>query len=143
MSGFIRMKILRKIVFALETPVAAIVLILFGCTPEVKPVDIFPEDNCSNCRMAISDRSFASEIITEQGEVLKFDDLGCFASFRKKNAELKIRASFVTDYETKQWLPYEKSVIVATGIETPMGSGKAAFSDSLKARIYEVKYPLP
>jgi copper chaperone NosL len=105
-----------------------------SCGPQkIQPVEIFPEDNCSNCRMAVSDKSFASEIITEQNEVLKFDDLSCLESYRKKNASVKIRAIFVTDYDTRNWLPFEKSIIVKTGIDTPMGSGKIAVKDSARA----------
>jgi copper chaperone NosL len=113
-----------------------------GCAPhEIKPVDIFPEDNCSNCRMAISGRSFASEIITEGDEVMKFDDLVCLEKFRKKNPDTKIKAMFVTDYETGRWLAFEKSVIVKTGIDTPMGSGKIAVKDSLRAAAIKKEHP--
>ena len=109
-------------------------LLVAGCvSSELKPVDIFPEDACAQCRMAVSDKSFASEIITEEGEVLKFDDLGCLENYRKKNPAVKIRTIFVSDFDTKTWLPYEKSRIVKTGITTPMGSGRVAFADSAKA----------
>ncbi len=109
-------------------------LLMAGCNlSELKPVDIFPEDACAQCRMAVSDRSFASEIITEDGEALKFDDLGCLENYRKKNPATKIRAIFVSDFDTKTWLSYEKSHIVKSGITTPMGSGRVAFGDSAKA----------
>ena len=105
-----------------------------GCgTHEIKPVEIYPEDNCSQCRMAISSRLFASEIITPDDEVKKFDDLACLESFRKKNPAIKIKAIFVTDYDSRAWIPFEKSVIVKTGIDTPMGSGKIAVKDSVRA----------
>ncbi|MEK6755719.1 MAG: nitrous oxide reductase accessory protein NosL [Bacteroidota bacterium] len=110
---------------------------------EIKPVDIYPEDNCANCRMAVSDKSFASEIITDQREVFKFDDLGCLEEYRHKNPTLKINAIFVADYETKDWLPYARSVIVRTGIVTPMGSGKVAVADSQRAKILVERFPAP
>lgn len=119
-----------------------LVIGLVGCAvSEIKPVDIYPEDNCSQCRMAVSDKSFASEIITEEGEVLKFDDLGCMEKYRKQNSATKIKAIFVSDYETKKWMPYEKSVIIQTGIATPMGSGKVALSDAAKAEEVAGKFP--
>lgn len=119
-------------------------LMLLSCGPsEIKPVDIYPEDNCANCRMAVSDKSFASEIITDQREVFKFDDLACLEEYRQKNQTLKINAIFVADYETKDWLPYARSVIVRTGIETPMGSGKAAVADSQRAKILVERFPAP
>ena len=116
--------------------------VLVCCGPQkIRPVEIFPEDNCSNCRMAVSDKSFASEIITDKDEVMKFDDLSCLESYRKKNASVQIRAIFVMDYETKSWLPFERSVIVKTGINTPMGSGQIAVKDSARAATIAKEHP--
>jgi copper chaperone NosL len=113
-----------------------------GCSSGgIKPVDFFPEDNCSNCRMALSSRAFASEIITEGAEVMKFDDLACLEGYRKKNPALKIKAIFVVDYESGQWLPFEKSVIVKTGFDTPMGSGKLAVKDTARAAAIAKEHP--
>jgi len=72
---------------------------------------------------------------------MKFDDLSCLESFRKKNPALEIRAIFVMDYESTQWLPYEKSVIIKTGLDTPMGSGKIAVKDSARAAAIAKEHP--
>lgn len=108
----------------------------------VKPVEIFPEDNCALCRMAVSNLAFASEIVTVEGEALKFDDLGCLEEYRSAHPDLRIAATFVKDYETKAWLREEQSVIVETGLDTPMGSGKAAVRDSLRAHELVKQFPL-
>jgi copper chaperone NosL len=109
-------------------------LSLLGCGPsEIKPIDIYPEDMCSQCRMAISQQAFAAEIITKAEEVFKFDDLGCLERFKEKSSALEIAAVFVKDYQTKAWLPFERSVIVQTSLQTPMGSGKIALTDSQQA----------
>jgi copper chaperone NosL len=118
-------------------PLMTALLLALGCSStDVKPVDLYPEDSCAQCRMAVSDPAFASQIITAENEVFKFDDLGCLENYRKKNPGMKIRAIFVSDYETKTWLPFERSVIVKTGISTPMGSGKLAFADSGRAAAF-------
>ena len=105
-----------------------------GCSKSaVKPVDIFPEDMCSHCRMSVSNQAFAAEIITENGEALKFDDIGCMEEFTRNSKDVKMAGAFVKDYETKEWLPLEKSTIIVTGIATPMGSGKIACGDSVRA----------
>ena len=118
------------------------IIIVAGCgSREVKPIDIFPEDNCSHCKMTVSQTlPFASEIITEDNEIYKFDDIGCMEYFKQKSPSLSIAAIFVKDYESKQWLRYENATIVTTNIMTPMGSGKAAFSNSSKAREFAQKY---
>jgi len=121
---------------------AAIMILAGGCgTKEIRPVDIFPEDNCTQCRMAISDERFASEIIDQNAEVVKFDDLGCMLKYRARHADLKITAIFLKDYGTKQWTRYERAAIVETSVETPMGSGKVAFSDAEKASAFKKQYP--
>ncbi|MFN0156866.1 MAG: nitrous oxide reductase accessory protein NosL [Bacteroidota bacterium] len=117
-------------------------VILGGCaTHDISPVDIYPEDICSNCKMAFSDHRFASEIINDQGEVFKFDDIGCMLKFRVSHSDVVITATYLKDYDTKEWIPYERSTIVETDIETPMGSGKVAFADSVRAREIQKQYP--
>jgi copper chaperone NosL len=123
--------------------VALAAFVLAGCAASnIEPVEIYPEDNCSQCRMAISDVRFAGEILDAHGDVYKFDDLGCMFKFRAKHADLKINAMYVKDYDTKEWIPYERAVIVATSLETPMGSGKVAFADPERAKAAQQRYPV-
>lgn len=113
-----------------------------GCGPgEVRPVDLYPEDMCAACRMAISDARFASEIIDTDGTVHKFDDIGCLLSYRAKLNPSTITAIFLKDYETLEWMPYEKSTIVETGVSTPMASGRLAFSTSERATAFARSHP--
>jgi copper chaperone NosL len=109
-------------------------MVLAGCgSREIRPVDLYPEDMCAACRMAISDPRFASEIIEQDGTVHKFDDLGCLIKFREKGKAGASAVIFLKDYETLAWVPYEKSTIVETGITTPMASGRVAFASSERA----------
>ncbi|HEX4947491.1 MAG TPA: nitrous oxide reductase accessory protein NosL, partial [Blastocatellia bacterium] len=71
---------------------------------EIKPVDIAAEDVCTHCKMAISEKQFASEIITTDGDALKFDDIGCMQDYLKEKPDTKIAAHFFMNYETKTWL---------------------------------------
>ncbi|MCG3118824.1 MAG: hypothetical protein ALAOOOJD_01099 [bacterium] len=131
----------KNLLFFFLTGLALFVFL--GCdSSEIKPVDIYAEDMCAQCRMAVSDQAFASEIITADGEVFKFDDLGCLEKFKAKSPALQVAATFVKDYATKKWLPYERSTIVKTSIRTPMGSGKVAFADSAQAQAYLQKFPV-
>jgi copper chaperone NosL len=110
-------------------------LLIAGCAAtEIKPVDLYPEDQCAQCRMAVSTDVFASEIITKEGDVFKFDDLGCQDQFLTANKELRVAVIFVKDYNSHAWITREQSTIVRTSLKTPMGSGKVAFRDSLKAQ---------
>ena len=118
-----------------------VALFTIGCGSESpKPVDIFPEDMCAHCRMAVSDPKFASEIITTN-EVFKFDDLACLEAFKQRRNDLRIEASYVKDYESAQWLKIENAIRVTTGVFTPMGSGIVAFADSSKATSFLMSHP--
>ena len=119
---------------------AAIVL-LHGCARrQPDPVDIFPEDICTLCKMAISDRRFASEILTAE-EVFKFDDIGCMEKYRGIRGELRDIQVFYMDYTTRTWLPEQRAVVVRSGVFTPMGSGMVAFADSTDARAFANDHP--
>jgi copper chaperone NosL len=101
---------------------------------EMRPVDLLPEDMCAHCRMAISEKRFAAEFITRDGEAFKFDDIACLANAVKANANReRIAAFFVMDYETRQWLPGETAhYLRSAAFKTPMGGGIAAFKDKAK-----------
>lgn len=117
-------------------------LLFIGCgAKEIQPVDLYPEDECANCRMSVSEHAFASEIISQEQEVFKFDDLDCFDTFKNDHSEVTIAAMFVKNYETKEWMPYDHSVIIQTGIATPMGSGKVAVASKERADALVHEYP--
>lgn len=117
--------------------------LIFGCGgKEPGPVDLFPEDECALCRMAVSDHRFASEILLEDGSALKFDDLSCLMEYRDAKGGSKTRAIFVKDYDSKEWIPFDKAVIVPTGMHTPMGSGLVAARSSARAEEIVKQYPV-
>ena len=115
---------------------------VMSCGPkEIEPVDLFPEDECARCRMAISDPAFASQIINKDGSVVKFDDLRCFESYRKERNVDDVEKMYVKDYETKEWISFWKSIVIQTGIQTPMGSGQIAVADQQRAKQLLEQYP--
>jgi copper chaperone NosL len=118
---------------------AALILILVSlvacASGDVKPVPIEDGDMCSFCRMAISEKQYASEMITDDERVLKFDDIGCMLRYRKKaGTELRPAAIFVTDYETRQWIKAQDATFLRSQtIKTPMSSGIVAYADKARA----------
>ena len=92
--------------------------------------------------MAVSDLRFASEILLENGECLKFDDLSCLQDYRETNPDSKIRATYVKDYDTKEWLPWDRATIAQTGMHTPMGSGLVAVSTASRAAELTAQHPV-
>jgi len=110
---------------------AFLALLLTGCgSKEIKAVDIYPEDMCAHCRMAVSDERFACEVVTNSGEALKFDDIGCLEQYlAAKPGTVMVMETFYKDYATRSWIPAAAATIIKTDVMTPMGSGKVAFAD--------------
>lgn len=128
------------------TPLLSLIILtmLFSsCGPQkIEPVELFPEDECASCRMTVSGAQFASEIINNDGTVVKFDDLKCFENYRKTHDVVAFAAIFVKNYDTKEWIPFGKSIVIQTGIDTPMGSGQVAVADQQRAMQLKEQYPV-
>lgn len=111
-------------------------LLCIGCgNAELRPIEIMSEDMCSFCKMAISEKRFASELLTQDGEVFKFDDIGCMLRFRKSHGHPEsVVATFVVDYDTREWIKSEEAYFVkSTVFKTPMGGNVVAFKTGASA----------
>jgi copper chaperone NosL len=106
-----------------------------ACRPgPPKPVDIDPDDMCAFCRMAISQKQFAAEIIDGKGSAQKFDDIGCMLRYRE-HQKTTPAAVFVVDYRTRKWLDGASAYFIRSDrLQTPMGGGIAAFANADSAR---------
>lgn len=132
-------------------------LFFAGCE---KKIDTNPQemhwdrDMCTRCKMAISDRKFAAQVINpENGRVYRFDDIGCAVLWFHENQfpwEPKA-VIWVTDAKTGEWIDARKADYTADSI-TPMGYGLAAHKkgtapqdkevvnfEEAKRRIFEVE----
>jgi len=105
-----------------------------GC--EKKPVGgaekiHWDRDMCERCKMAISERKFAAEIIDPQnGKMYKFDDIGC-AILWMDEEKIPWRAKaiiWITDAKTGHWIDARTAKYTDESI-TPMAYGFAAYSD--------------
>lgn len=127
---------MRKSSFVIQS--ALFLFLMIGCaSKEIQPVELYPEDLCSSCRMAIVERTFAGELITQEGDVFKFDDLGCMEKFKLMSSTKTFAAEFVNDYESNKWLKQAESTIIETHLATPMSSGLAAFSNPERANAFQ------
>ena len=125
-----------------KTILPALLLLFVACRGgDVKPVDLETGDSCAFCRMAMSGREFAAEIIPTGGEALKFDDIGCSLAYLREHGELRSSVIFVNDFELRKWLPARDAWFVKSeSIKTPMGGGIIAFSNREKAEAALTKY---
>jgi copper chaperone NosL len=121
----------------------AMMFVLANCqSATLEPAAIEANDMCAFCRMSISEKQYAAELIDRDGEVFKFDDIGCMANFRKeKKNDGSIRATFVMDFERREWLRADDAFYVRSAeLKTPMSGGIVALKDESNAQATAAKY---
>ncbi|BAF73111.1 hypothetical protein [Sulfurovum sp. NBC37-1] len=104
-----------------------------GC--EKKPVGAVQQmhwdrDMCERCKMAISERKFAVQIIDPKtGKDYKFDDIGCAVLWMdEEKIPWKDKAIiWITDAKTGEWIDARKAKYTYGAI-TPMAFGFAAYT---------------
>ncbi|MBZ0114060.1 MAG: nitrous oxide reductase accessory protein NosL [Thermoanaerobaculia bacterium] len=116
-----------------------ILLLTVGCADGNSTTVERPEirlglDECDHCHMILSEERFAAVVADSvSGERLRFDDLGCLASYLEIFP--KTRDSHVWVKTESEWLPATEAVFVfVPDTVTPMGSGLLAYSNALEAR---------
>jgi copper chaperone NosL len=112
------------------SPILAVVL-LTACQSKPRgPVPIERDDACASCRMAISERRYAAEVIDRDGNIYKFDDIACMLRFAHARGFQPSQATFyVTDYANgKDWVDARHAhfMKLRTSVSSPMASGLVA-----------------
>ncbi len=122
--------------------VLAVVMVglLAGCGgaqtgAEPQPPEItYGRDMCDACGMLIDDAHFASATVLSDNSTRKFDDVGEMVAYHMERPSPQVRAWFVHDYGTKNWIRAETAFFVAVvGGQAPMGKGYAAFAQRADA----------
>ena len=106
--------------------------ILFGCESrergEPKKVH-WDRDMCERCKMVLSDRKFASEIVNPQNNrVYYFDDIGCAILWLdEENIKWKDKAKiWVIGVKSGEWID-AKEALFSDDLITPMAYGLGAY----------------
>ena len=102
----------------------------------IEPIALAPEDMCAYCKMAISEKRYAGELIDSEWQPFKFDDIGCMVNFIESTKNTtKIVAYFVMDFDERQWIKAtDASYVRSSEFNTPMNGGIIAFKDQAKAK---------
>ena len=122
--------------------ITAVVVVVVACTggpPE--PIEFtLNEENCSFCRMAVSQREFAAQVVTVTGSFDTFDDIGCLRAWIKEHQPPESAGIFVVDSETGQWIDARRAFyVVSQKLPTPMSSGLAAYQQKAPAEAAAAK----
>ncbi len=113
-----------------------IVLYLFACSVEPKPID-YGYDNCQFCDMTIMDNKHAAEVVTTKGKIYKFDAIECMIRHIDKSAERVYAYRLISDFSNPGELINAKQSIylVSKNIPSPMGEFLSGFSSEKEAKL--------
>lgn len=110
----------------LVAAVVGVILVVRGghsIPDEVQPIE-WNRQACSHCQMLIGDPHHAAQLITEEGEVMSFDDPGCALRYLEDHHPAVHRLWFHAGIGDR-WLPSDRVSFTTNGT-TPMGSGLIA-----------------
>ncbi len=98
-------------------------------------------DMCERCKMAVSERKYAVQVIDPQThKVYKFDDIGCAVLwFDEEHIPWKDQAKiWITDAKIGEWIDARTAKYTDDSI-TPMAYGFAAFSEATFPQGHKVR----
>ncbi len=119
--------------------------LLVACAPQsnapTPPNIAYGRDMCDACGMIISEARFAAATLMTDGKTLKFDDAGEMFTYHAKHPELQVRAWFVHDYNSQNWINGQSAFYAMTkDIKSPMGTGVATFADKNAAETFAARF---
>ena len=111
-----------------------LLFILTACQPEPIPIS-YGTDDCTFCKMTITDNRYGAEFVTDKGKIYKFDAIECMADYVNKNTELLHSYLLVNTYDNPTQLVNASECIflISNELPSPMGAYLTAFSDKVKA----------
>lgn len=136
-------RILKRSRMAIKAIAMVSLVFLNSCTTGPESLKI-GKDNCSFCKMTISDNRYGAEIITRKGKVYKFDDSHCLLSFiQSKTVEKKeLDRIYFTDFTGKHTLIKAEDAFLLQSdfFRGPMNGNMAAFSNADSMKKMERQY---
>lgn len=110
------------------------VVVACSAAPEGPPEIAYGLEECSYCRMIISEEAYAAAVVAPDGTTWKFDDPGCLMAARGKWNRAGVRI-WVHDADSGVWLDAADAYFVRQdAAKTPMGSGLVALATQADAR---------
>jgi len=116
---------------AMTATAGMLLLLAVSCNTSPEPIKV-GTDNCTFCKMTISDARYGAEIVTKKGKTYKFDDAHCVLSYLKNMTDGKeISDIYFTDFDGgHELIPAGHALFLRSDqLNSPMGGNVAAFSD--------------
>ena len=105
-----------------------LLLLPIGCKADLEapPKVQWGEEPCAHCRMLISDPRFAAALTLQNGEIRKYDDVGCLLKDYATH-KAQVHRVWVRCYDSDKWLDAQQAWFVRSkGLHSPMASCIAA-----------------
>ncbi len=108
-----------------------IIILIFACSQKTEEIK-YNSDECSYCTMQIRDNKYATEIVSDDGSVYKFDSIECMTGYAlvKNIVEDESQKFYVCDFNNPgNLIDVRKSFFVQNkNFRSPMGLNVQAFS---------------
>lgn len=113
---------------------ALLILILASCNVEPEPIN-YNYDECTYCKMKISDTRFGAEMVTPKGKIHKYDSAECLVRTYIENEKKDYAFILVTDYSQPNNLIDASTVtfLISKNQPSPMGGNLSVYEDKTLA----------
>lgn len=104
----------------------------FAVSCQISPREInYGKDQCSACKMIISDSRFGAELVTKKGKIYKFDAIECMMPEVLENGKDQYAFMLVTPFEKPGELidASEVEFLISPDVPSPMGRYLSAHLD--------------
>lgn len=109
-----------------------------ACSGKLTPKDpLWDRETCAHCRMTISERRYAAQILGPGSSLRYYDDLGCALRDRHEKG-LQGGQLWVRPHGGEQWAEASQSRY-QSGLHTPMGFGFGAVTQGGNLSLAEVE----
>ncbi len=108
----------------------------FTACSESGPAEInLGKDQCDNCKMTITEKPYAAELLTSKGRAYKFDDVSCLTMYESANADKADGATqYLVDFPSGEFVEKSQATLITGGsIKSPMGGNTQAYKDAAQA----------
>lgn len=120
------------------TILSMLVVLMFmqlACRPSPEPIR-YGTDECSYCKMTITDRRFGAEIVTSKGKAYKFDSIECMVNMLRSLDSSDVALVLVTDFRKPGTFVEARSAwyLRSVKLPSPMGADVSAYADRASAQ---------
>lgn len=106
----------------------ALALFAVSCSQTPEPIN-FGKDQCTFCKMSISDPKYGAELVTDKGRVHKYDALECMINDLNTNNPAYSNLYAIAYDKPEQLILVDSLVfVISPEYKSPMGANLASFT---------------